>query len=379
MALRIGIEAQRIFRSKKHGMDMVALETIRHLQQTDSSGFEFFVFVKPDSDVCLESGNGVTVVEVPGTTYPYWEQVMLPAAVQKYKIDLLHCTSNTAPLQLQIPLLLTLHDIIYLEKKGMQGASLYQKLGYFYRKWNVPRIVHKAEQIITVSEFEKKRIINHFGEIPGLKVVYNGISPKFSIPYAKKQKDEIKKKYNLPDSFIFFLGNTDPKKNLNNVLKSVIDVLSKCKNESLQVLIADYSSDALKQQLVRLGKTDLMSRFILPGYIPNTDLPGIYYQTELFLYPSLRESFGIPIIEAQACGAPVITSNTSSMPEVAGKDAWLVNPENCSEITNAALSILENTMIREKLIEAGIQNSGRFSWANTANQTLQIYKEILER
>lgn len=380
---KIGIEAQRIFRSKKHGMDMVALETVRELQKLADDPeheHEYVVFVKPDKDVCVHSSKGMQIVELPATTYPYWEQVMLPGAAAKYGVDILHCTSNTAPLSTAMPLVITLHDIIYLEKNNStaESATWYQKLGRLYRKWNVPRVVPKAHALITVSEFEKKRIQHHFGADVPVEVVYNGISPLFFDPPGETQKLAVKERYNLPDDFIFFLGNTDPKKNLPNVLEASIKILEQ-NDSSLKVVIADYPAERISRLLKSRAKTKLLNRFVLPGYIKNQDLPAIYAQSEAFLYPSLRESFGIPILEAQASGAALVTSNTSSMPEVAGDGACLVDPNKPDEITRAVLKLLNDRTYREALIESGRKNARNFSWKRTAEQTLWVYNQILQR
>lgn len=377
MKKRIAIEAQRIFRPKKHGMDMVALETVRQLIEMQPNGYEFFVFVKPDKDVCVTSKGCVHIVELPATTYPYWEQVALPAALNRYKIDLLHTTSNTAPISPAIPLIITLHDIIYLEKGGVKGATWYQKLGTVYRKWNVPRVVPKAQALITVSEFEKKKILQHFGPETNVHVVYNGISDRFFQESDTGEIARVRQLYQLPDNFVFFLGNTDPKKNLPNVLKASIRILKESPQD-LKIVIADYDLERLKVMLKDHQASELEQRFVLPGYIKNTDLPAIYSSSSLFLYPSLRESFGIPIIEAQACGVALITSNTSSMPEVAGPKAMLVDPGNPDQIADTALKVLQNDDLRQQLIADGKKNARRFSWKQTALGTLKLYADVLK-
>lgn len=213
--MRIGIEAQRIFRKKKHGMDMVALELLKALQKIDHP-HEVVVFVKPDEDeACLEATNNMKIVKVKSAPYPIWEQILLPAAAAKEKVDILHCTSNTAPVFLKMPLVLTLHDIIYLEKINMSEGTTYQKFGNLYRRFNVPMIVPKAKKILTVSDFENKRIKEHFNiQDDRVITVYNGVGPHFKRINDPKVLAETKAKYQLPDQFIFFLGNTDPKKNV---------------------------------------------------------------------------------------------------------------------------------------------------------------------
>ena len=157
--MKIAIEAQRIFRTNKHGMDFVALESIRELQKIDHEN-EYFIFVTPGEDRCLEESENVHIIELKCPTYPLWEQVALPHAVKKVMPDLLHCTSNTAPLQCSVPLILTLHDIIYLEKRHSSSFTWYQEMGWFYRRMVVPRVLANCEKIITVSQFERKRILD---------------------------------------------------------------------------------------------------------------------------------------------------------------------------------------------------------------------------
>lgn len=151
--MKIAIEAQRIFRKEKHGMDYVALETIRELQKTDTQN-EYFILVSPGDDICLQESANVHIVTVNWPSYLLWEQIGLPLALRKIKPDLLHCTSNTAPVYGNIPLVLTLHDIIFLEKKQGKNQSMYQRMGRFYRRIIVPRILAKCKKIITVSHFE---------------------------------------------------------------------------------------------------------------------------------------------------------------------------------------------------------------------------------
>ena len=163
--MKIAIEAQRIFRLNKHGMDFVALETLRCLQRIDTRN-EYFVFVSPGPDRCLAESDNLHIIEVTTPSYPLWEQVGLPRAVRRVAPDLLHCTSNTAPVWCAASLVLTLHDIIFLERQQAANKSLYQKMGRLYRRLVVPRILDKCEKIVTVSEFERQRILSSLGLDP---------------------------------------------------------------------------------------------------------------------------------------------------------------------------------------------------------------------
>ncbi len=379
--MKIGIEAQRIFRKKKHGMDMVAIELIRNLQLTDQEN-EYVVFVKPDEDdqVIHETKN-FKIVRLNRSLYPVWEQIALPRAVKKEGCRILHCTSNTAPVFTSVPLIVMLHDIIYMESSYLEilrgSGTWYQKFGNIYRKLVVPRVVKKSCRITTVSHFEKNRIGEFFGMKgnPRLKAVYNGVGAHFKPVTDKNELSRINEKYRLPEHFFFFLGNTDPKKNTRGTLKAFSGYL-KQNSAGEQLVMLDYDRAELEKILQDIGDPALIDHIVLTGYIANTDLPGIYSQCDLFLYTSLRESFGIPMLEAMACGAPVITSNTSSMPEVAGDAALLIDPFKPEEITEAMIKLKSDNRLRETLIQEGFIQAAKFSWKAMAGHVLEIYREV---
>jgi glycosyltransferase involved in cell wall biosynthesis len=378
--MKIGIEAQRIFRKKKHGMDMVALELIRNLQQIDHEN-EYFIFVKPDEDdTVLTETKNFKIIKLDGGTYPVWEQFALPRAAKKYGCQILHCTSNTAPVRCSIPLVTTLHDIIYMESTfaGILAGSAtsYQKFGNAYRKLIVPNVVKKSKKIITVSHFEKDRIGSFF-HMKGdsrLTAVYNGVSTHFKPVTDTAMLKTVKEKYHLPDNYFFFLGNTDPKKNTKGTLKAFSDFLKQTGSDYKLVML-DYDRTELEKILVEIGDKSLIEKIVLTGYVVNTDLPAIYCQSSIFLYPSLRESFGIPMLEAMACGVPVITSNTSSMPEVAGDAAVIVNPFKPEEITAAMIRLSNDDHLRAVMTDEGYKQSIKFSWKAMAQDVLKIYYE----
>ncbi|MCC7318463.1 MAG: glycosyltransferase family 4 protein [Bacteroidales bacterium] len=378
--MKIGIEGQRLFRVKKHGMDMVALELIKNLQAIDTTN-EYFIFVKPDEDTsCLTPSPNFHIIELAGGSYPSWEQFALPRAAKKYGCEILHCTSNTAPVFCDIPLVVTLHDIIYLESVSIlkKGGTWYQKMGNMYRRMVVPRVVKKSKKIITVSKFERNRIKQFFGfseQDQRLVAIYNGVSEHFVPITDPAERDRVKKKYALPDRYAFFLGNTDPKKNTKGVLQAFSKYLQEG-NIPLTLVMLDYEKNALSALLNEIGAPELINNIHLTGYVVNTDLPAIYSQADVFLYPSLRESFGIPMLEAMRCGVPVITSNTSSMPEVSGNAALIIDPFKPDEIVDAMKKIMTDQQLRNNLIEKGLEQSAKFSWRNMAHEVLELYNSI---
>ena len=374
--MRIGIEAQRIFRKNKHGMDYVVLQEIKELQQLDLVN-EYYVFVKPGEDRCVESTKNVHVIELKCPSYPLWEQWALPRAAKKYGVEILHCTSNTAPIWCDIPLVLTLHDIIFLEPRDKQNKSLYQNLGWFYRRIDVPRILDKSRRIITVSNFEMENIISKLN-IPRerMAMIYNGYNDWFR-PINNCELPKAMSTKLTANDYFFFLGNTDPKKNTERTLVAYSKYLKQSEVKR-KLLMADLDPDYLNGIIEHNHIENIRENIVMPGYIVNSDLPYIYNNAFAFLYTSLRESFGIPLLEAMVCGTPVITSNTSSMPEIGGKDAILVNPESSDEITAMMLRLETDQTFYNEQKQIGLERAKLFSWKKTAENLLKLYQDVYQ-
>jgi len=370
--MRIGIEAQRIFRKNKHGMDYVVLQEILELQKMDHRN-EYFVFVAPGPDVCVTDTPNVHVILVPGNFYPLWEQWALPRAAAEARVELLHCTSNTAPIWCDIPLVLTLHDIIFLEPRDKRNRSLYQNMGWLYRRLVVPRILKKCRRIITVSEFEQGNIVKKLGLTrQQVVMIYNGYNKWFR---PMNDPDCIFAKYMAERGYLFFLGNTDPKKNTERTLIAYSKYLERS-TVKRKLLMADLDRQYLDDIISRNHIENIRPCLEMPGYIANTDLPYVYSAAFAFLYTSLRESFGIPLLEAMACGTPVVTSNTSSMPEIAGQEAILVNPESADDICNQLLRLETDEAFYQQQVQLGLNRVKLFSWKFTAEQLLNLYNAV---
>lgn len=375
--MKIGIEAQRIYREHKHGMDFVALEMIRNLQKIDKEN-EYVIYINegPDTDCLKETEN--FKIKVFGGPYPIWEQVKLPRMAKEDKLDILHCTSNTAPINCPVPLVVTIHDIIYFETHPLlsKGYSSYQKFGNLYRRFVVKRLLHSSKLIITVSEFERNRFLNFLKLAEDrVQVVYNGVGTHFQKIDDKDLLENIRKQYGLPESYFLFLGNTDPKKNTRNTVVSFAKFKKKYGGNQ-KLVIGDLDPEIIKGFLKEEGLESYFEEIFFTGYINNADLPAVINIADVFLYPSNRESFGIPVLEGMASGTPVITSNTSSMPEVGGDAAIFVDPKSSDEICEAINTILTNESLRAENIQKGLARAAEFSWENTAKEVLEIYRTL---
>ena len=376
--MRIGIEAQRLFREHKHGMERVTLELIKNLQEIDKQN-EYFIFVKPNYDSSVFSLNtNFKIIEIPSCPYPIWEQYFLPKYIKKYKCDLLHCTSSTAPLFINTPLLTTIHDIIYLENpiiiQLFSKASIHQKLGNLYRRLIVSKVIQKRNYFITVSKFEKNNITNYFNfNSKKIRVIYNGVSEIFCS--NNNTVMSFPNNISLPEKYILHISNNDPRKNTNKVLEAFCNYKLKTKNIS-KLVVLGMTSNELKNKLKYLKISNNHDDFFPIKYVSDEELAIIYKYSEVFLFPSLREGFGLPVIEAMSCGVPVITSNSSSMPEISGNAAMLINPNNTNEICDGIIKIQNDTNYKNELIQKGLERSKQFTWNKMASEVLKFYNEI---
>jgi len=377
--MRIGIEAFKIFRKTKHGIDIVALEQIKRIQYLDREN-EYFIFCFNDTDsYILENTKNVQIIRLPRIPSPIAEQFLLPFLALKYKLDILHSTGNTAPLFLHCKRLITLHDIIYLRKDILlKGGSIYQKIGNAYRRFIVPFVLPKADAIFTVSETEKLEIISSIPQLEDkISVIYNACSENFTIkPEGSSLASSLK--YKLPSTpYFLLLGNTDPKKNTKNALIA-FHILLKKGLLNRKIVLTDIKESTVKKILHNCQLEGLEEHIVLTNYIQHHDMPDVYNKAFAFLYPSIRESFGLPIVEALSCGVPVITSNCSCMPEIASDAALLVDPFYPHSIAKGLELMETNHSLREVLIQKGLTRSKDFKWSTSIKKMIQLYHQIFQ-
>ncbi|MCK5823970.1 MAG: glycosyltransferase family 4 protein [Ichthyobacteriaceae bacterium] len=376
--MRIGIEAQRIFRKKKHGMDIYALELIRHLQQIDKIN-KYFVFVNPGEDSnCLHETQNFKIVTQEGV-YPVWEQYYLPKLTRKYNLDLLHSTSNTTPIFINIPLVVTLHDIIFLDNSLLLNSNftVYQYFGNIYRNIIVSILLRKQINWITVSNSEKEEISKKIKHTQSsIKVIYNGLSNSFKKNNNATELKNVAEKYKLPKNFILNIGNTDPKKNTEKSIASTA-LYKKETNSDIKIVIIDYDILGIEKILEKHDAIHLINDYICIGYVDNADMSTIFSLANMLLFTSVRESFGIPVIEAMSCECPVVVSNISCLIEISDGSTCVVNQHSINDIKIGIKKVLENKEYRNELIFKGIAKAKEFSWTNCATETLSKYEEVI--
>ena len=300
-----------------------------------------------------------------------WENLHFTRILREDEVDLYHGPANFLPPRKVCPYVLTLHDMVYFHNPGrtfMLRAKYWQY--YIRATWRM------ADLILTVSKFSREEIRRYL-PVPKrkIRVVYNGVDERFLVSPSDEPRREMRREHGLDDPYILYVGRLDPDKNVERLVRAFGKLVrSGLKTHKLVIAGArDYRSSSVAEIVENLGIQD---RVLFTGYIKDEHLVPLYAEADAFCFPSLNEGFGLPVLEAMAAGTPVVTSNISSLPEVAGEAGVLVNPRSVKEIARGLKSILGTAKGRE-LAEAGRQRARLFTWAHAAEQTLEAYNDVL--
>ncbi len=301
--------------------------------------------------------------------------IIFPLAINKVGFDIVHDTYHFMPLNIRDDTIkiVTIHDLFpLLDKKN------HRLISYIAHKLLMRTILNKADLIIAVSENTKRDIINLFGIAKDkIRVVYESVDEDYKMIKNKKLLLNIKKKYNLPDKFILHVGTIEPRKNIPMLLRSFKEIKEEYPGYKL-VFVGKFGwkYGAVFNTIKALN---IEGNVMFLGYINREDIPLIYNLAKVLVYPSLYEGFGLPPLEAMKCGTPVITSNTSSLPEVVGDAAIKVDPTNYYELTNSIRKIISNKDLRKSLINKGFKRASKFSWEVSANKMVRLYEDLKKR
>jgi glycosyltransferase involved in cell wall biosynthesis len=380
--MRIGIDAH--FASYElRGIGKYVVQLVSGLMRADG-GHEYVIYGDPQVFPQPDGRGHVKFRNPNGLPYPVWEQVVLPRWVRQDQIELLHCPANTAPVVLpkKVKLVLTIHDVMYLLPASVLSESkvFRQRLGNFYRRLAVSGVARRADRIAADSEFSKQEVVKYLSVAPDrIRAIHLGIDEQFArlaSAIASPPKEIGGERLDAP--FVLALGAGDPRKNTLKVIRAYGSRWRELPNQEKLVIVGlrNWPSSPAYDLVRQLG---LSERVLFAGYVSEELLAWLYASGRCFLYPTLYEGFGFPPLEAMACGTPVITSNCTSVPEVTGEAAILVDPKSEKSIGDALVRLLRDEPLRRQLIQRGREQVRKFSWQETVRKTLGVYEELSER
>lgn len=376
---RIGVDARLV--SYRRGMGQFVYNILREIVRI-APDYDFIFYVDHTASLqALPSRKGIQAKVLNSRFHPLWEQVILPLSIVNDELDLFYAPANTAPLLLpaRTKLIMTIHDVIYLLPKHElpNSPSVRQRLGRIYSRLVVPRAARRAAYITTDSYYSQQDIRHRLGPVTAkMEVIYHAANPVFRPALNPDSLNEVRKRLDLPERFVLALGAIDPRKNTKIVIESFVKARPYLA-EPWSLIITGLEEAAHKQfteQVKSLGA----ERFVyMLGFISETDLAALYNLAGLLLYPSLYEGFGVPLVEAMSCGTPIVCSNRTSIPEIVGDAALLIDPCDINTIVDAIVLLLNNKSLRDEFSSRCLRRASRFSWQESASVLLRILQETL--
>ncbi len=364
--MRIGVNARLLLPNKLEGIGRFTFETLKRITQAHPEHEFYFFFDRPFSDEFVFGPNVKPIVLFPQARHPflyYWFfHISMHKAIKKYGIDLLLSTDGYLSLPSTIPQVQVIHDLAFLHFK--QGIS---KLEYWYYTTFFPKYAQLAKRIVTVSEYTKQDVVNQFHINPNkIDVVYNAPSEGFKV-LDEKQQLETRNQFTEGLPYFCYVGAMHPRKNIETLLQSFDEFKTQTNYPHKLVVVGRkaWQSEAIEHTYNNMQHKE---EVIFTGRLSEADLYRLTASAFAMVYIPHFEGFGLPIIEAMACEVPVITSNVTSMPEVAADAGLLVSPTNIQEVTHAMISLVENPNFYQQKKLASAKRKEDFSWDKSAQQ-----------
>ncbi|MCX7680021.1 MAG: glycosyltransferase family 4 protein [Spirochaetes bacterium] len=361
----------RVLTERKGGPYRYTVNVIKELSKFDRKN-NYFIFANNEVNFDFHLGENFNVIVRKLSSKVYFDYVYLPEMSRKYNIDVWFFPKNTFSPWIKGQAVPVFHDIVYFEKElKFREFKFFDNL---HHTLMIPINGKISAMNIAVSEFTARRM-QELLRIPSekIRVIKEGVEDVFVEMKDEKKLEAVKEKYNLRIPFFFYAGSLSPRKNMLNVLKAFDIVKSKLPHNLYVTGGYSWRDDEVFKFI---QEKKLEQRVIKLGFVNDDELVALYNLADCYLYPSLYEGFGLPILEAQACGCPVITSDVSSCPEVAGDGALVVNPYDVAQISNAMELVVCNSKVKKELIARGKENVKNYSWERCAKELLAVFEEI---
>ena len=365
----------RMIKLGQHGIGRYAYCLLQAISELDDEN-KYLIITNNGGRLLKEVLSKPNFQNLTISTIPFFpsEHVAIPHLLRREKADLFHSPSFLAPLLQPCPTIMTIHDTIPL--LFPEGHSMMYP---FYYEYSIKPAAKKAAKVLTVSENSKKDIVRLL-DVPSANIIVtpNAVGETYHVIFDADALEEVRRKYNLGEHFVLYVGNSQPHKNLIRLLMAFHQLTTQGFPD-LELALSIRPNGELTRVIRDL---DIRKKIKFLGNVPEQELPALYNASVLFVYPSLYEGFGIPPLEAMACGTPLVTSKTSSLIEVVGdvregKGAGLlINPYKVEEIALGMREVLTNERLRFLMREKGLRRTKQFSWERTAMRTLRAYEEV---
>ena len=323
----------------------------------------------PGKDMADASGRAVPTIPVGSA--PHWHHVGLPGELEAWDVDVYHSPLFTCPLVKVCRYVVTLHDVIPLAApQHCQPAFL-----RFFERRARP-CLELADRVVTVSEYSRRDVITHLSLSPEkIAVVPECVDSGFRPPGPGDEASDVASEYGITSPYILYAGSIEPRKNVDSAVTAYARLPSAFRSEVALVIVGKQQPEGTDvQELAR--RLGVAERVVLPGYVPDAGLAMLYRRARMFVFPSRYEGFGLPVLEAMASGTPVITSNVTSLPEVAGDAALLVDPDDVEGLAEAMRRVREDKTLRNDLIERGLRRAAMFSPQRVVEQMGALYETL---
>jgi glycosyltransferase involved in cell wall biosynthesis len=368
--VRVAIDLRKLH---DYGIGTYVRNLVTGLARQDDDA-QYVLICRPgDRDFVAALGPRFQPVVDRSANYSAREQLSVPFALRRARVDLFHAPHYVVPPLIPCPYVVTIHDCIHLRFP----QYLPNRAAYYYARAMMTMAARRAQRVLTVSEASKDDIL-HFLRVPAEKVevIYNALDERLASPPTPEETGRVRDRFLLTSPFVLYTGNIKPHKNVDRLIEA-FSILRRRGFEDVKLLIIgdEISKYQNLRRLVHRFQLHQQVRFL--GFVPDATLAALYRLASVFVFPSLYEGFGLPPLEAMAAGAPVITSNVSSLPEVVGDAALLIDPLDAGAIADAMARVLTDAALRASLIARGHMRVKAFSWTRSVARIRQVYEELV--
>jgi len=367
--MRIGIML-RHFDQHEGGVKVYTREVVNALIEQNRQHEILLLFRNPTRLGTYKNALGAQEVLLEGGPILYWDQIKVPRAVRKYGIDVLFNPKYSIPLNVDCKTAWVCHGMDWYAMP--QASAFMDRLSH---RFLVPRYATKADGIVSVSDVTTEHLQKYLHVPPArIHTIYSGLSDVYRTPVSPEQLAKVRERLSLPPRFLMYCGAVYPPKNFTRLIQAYAKIGPK---QGVPLVIVGGGNRYLSEHELDEPKRQNIAQWVRwPGWIANEDLPAIYQQSEGLLLPSLYESVGMPIMEAMACGCPVLTSDRFGTKEIAGDAAVLVNPESVDAIAAGIDQLLNDRERRAAIVAAGYERAKRFTWTRTASELLRVLENL---